>query len=32
MKEFYEKYWELIDPSAYAVFATIAFYIWTTLL
>ena len=32
MKEIYDEYWELIDPTSYALYATIIFYVWTTLL
>jgi len=32
MKKFYDEYWDIIDPSSYALFATVFFYIWTTLL
>lgn len=32
MKEIYDEYWELIDPTSYALYASIIFYVWTTLL
>ena len=32
MKDFYDNYWELIDPGFYALFATVVFYVWTTIL
>lgn len=32
MKDFYDQYWEIVDPGSYALFATVIFYIWTTLL
>ncbi len=32
MKDLYDEYWELIDPTSYALYATVIFYIWTTVL
>ena len=32
MKEIYEEYWEYIDPASYALYATVVFYAWTSLL
>jgi hypothetical protein len=32
MRAFYDEHWDLIDPTSFALYATIIFYIWTTLL
>ncbi len=32
MKDIYNEYWEIIDPSGYAAFAVAIFYFWTALL
>lgn len=32
MKDLYDEYWELIDPTSYALYATVIFYLWTTIL
>ena len=32
MKEFYDEYWDLIDPTSFALYASVIFYVWTTIL